>query len=670
MKRPLVQNSFEGGLGTDLKSGLKFSFAGSAGPGSLGTYGIDFRKKPSQFSVLPGAVREDKGIVNDLIQNEVMVSDGTIYAIGNKGSFYKRTTAGAWSIEAGINVGTFGIDYRKDTDNIYIPTMKSVSVYNGISTGAPAMYMNYYGPSYSQYDNSTQLGFIASSFQAGSSLTYQPQTAITENSTNLRYFQSDIEPLVKISVFIVNKGTGDWTLTLHDGNNKVLGTATVVNASLNNNTFNDFTFSSATNGQIRIYIAPNARTYHFHITSTVADGTLSTAVTNDLSQADLKVWADRLVMTNNGMHPMVRFQEYEIIGNGNYVSAWQPLNSTDTTTMTSPETSAEWVQHRLVFPMEYEVCGLAVQSEFLVVALEQNTTSTLSIPQAGLLAFWDGTSPTYNYFIKIPEGSPYGVHEYKNVIYYYAGGALYGIASPTTQPVKAKTMPGTDLEFTNLTDTFIVYPYSMTIRKGVHLFGFPSSTTNTTTNFGVYSWGAVDKNYPDSLGYSYLISTGSTQYSSSNNLSIGMVRSYGDMLHISWRDTLNGGYGIDVINNSSTAMAKSSYESLIFDNGFTAKNKKALRIYADFSSMPSDASFVLKYKINRATNWTYSPVYTTASTTNPNPDQYHYDISPVTYFHEIQIGVDITAVTQPPIFTSITLIYDDTVEEAVGGGST
>lgn len=668
-KIPLVYVNFEGGLGTDLKTGLKNSFAGTAGAGSLGTYGIDYRKNPSQFTVLPGTAREDKSIVNDLIQNEVMVSDGTIYAIGSKGTFYKRTTAGVWSAEASVNIGTFGLSYRKDTDNIYIPGRKSVSIFSGVS-GSPAMYMNFYGPSYSQYNNTSNVGFNVASFQSGSGATYQPPTTINENSTNLRYFQSDIEPLTKISVFVKSKGTGDWMLTLHDGTNKVLATSTVTNANLQNGVFNDFVFSSATNGQVRIYISPNARTYHIHVTSTVADGTLSSSTANDLSTADLQVWADRLVQTNNGMHPWTRFLQYECIGNGNYLSTWEPLNSTDTTTMTSPETSAEWVQHKLVFPQEYECCGLAATNEFLVIALERNTSSNTSVPQDGILAFWDGLSPTYNYFVPIPEGSPYGMHQYKNVIYYYAGGALYGISSPTTQPVKLRTMPGTDTEFSGAATPFIVYPYAMTVRRGIHLFGFPSMTTNTTTNYGVYSWGAVDKNYPDSLGYSYLLSTGSTNYSASNNLTIGMVKSFGDTLHVSWRDDLNGGYGIDVVNNASIPAVNSSWESLIFDNGFTAKRKKAIRIYANFFALPSDTSFVLKYKIDRTSNWTYSPVFNTSSITSATDggDTVHFDISPATYFHEFQFGIDITSGTTPPSFTSMTLIFDDTSDEQVGGG--
>lgn len=663
MKEPFIYNSFTGGLGTDLKIGLKNSFAGTAGPGSLGTYGIDYRKNPSQFSVLPGAAREDAKVVNDLIQNEVMTSDGTIYAIGSAGTFYKRTTAGLWSAEASVNVGTFGLDYRKDTDSIYIPGRKSVSLFNGVSTGTPAMYMNFYGPSYSQYNNSANMGFNVTAFQQGSGQTYAPLTAINENSTNLRYFQSDIEPLIKISVFILNKGTGNWTLTLHDGTNNVLGTATVSNANLNNGTFNDFVFAAATNGQVRIYIAPNARTYHVHATSTVADGSLSTATNNDLSQADLQVWADRLVQTNNGMHPMTRFLQYEIIGNGNYISAWEPLNSTNTQTMTSPETSAEWVQHKLVLPMEYECVGVDTTNEFLVAAFERNTSSNTSIPQQGLLVFWDGLSPTYNYFVAIPEGSPYGMHTYKNVVYYYAGGALYGISSPATQPVKLRTMPGTDTEFSGTATALTVYPYSMAVRRGIHLFGFPSMTTNTMTNYGVYSWGAIDKNYPDSLGYSYLLSTGSTNYSAQNNLTIGMVKSFGDTLHISWRDTTSGGYGIDVINNASAPAASSSWESLIFDAGYTAKRKKASLIWVNFLTLPADASFKIKYKIDRAANWTSSPSFTAANT-QANVAQFAVSTPD---FYEIQVGVDLTTGTTTQAITSVTLVYDNQREELLGG---
>src|ERR1039458_7353867 len=226
----VIWKSFEGGWATDSKIGIRNSFAFSQS--------LDFRKSPSQLTILPGPRREDQ-VVSDLVQNEVMVSDGTIYAIGSAGNFYKRTTSGVWSLEAGINIGTYGMDYRKDTDDIYLPTRKSVSRYATVS-GTPAMYMNYYGSSFSMYNNTANYGFNVAANQTGSTLTYALATAINENTTNLRYFQSDIEPLTKVSLFVTAKGTGDWTVTLHDGTNKVLGTSTVTNANLNNGVFNDF----------------------------------------------------------------------------------------------------------------------------------------------------------------------------------------------------------------------------------------------------------------------------------------------------------------------------------------------------------------------------------------------------------------------------------------------
>lgn len=661
MKQALVFKQFEGGLATDLKLGIKNSFAGTAGAGSLGTYAIDFRKRPSQFTVLPQPTREDNGIVTDLIQNEVMTKDGTIYAVGDSGGFYRRTTAGIWSKEGDIGVGTYGIDYRIDTDSIYLTQNKNVSLYNNVSgtNGSSALYMSFYGQSYSTYQPTQTVPYV-NPYQAGSSLTTLVGTSVLEQNTAIRYFQSDIEPCAKISVFVVSKGTGDWTLTLHDGNNNTLATSTVTNANLTNNVFNDFTFSS----QVRLYVAANigngiyssnARTYHFHLTSTVADGTVSSTSTNDLSTCDLEVWADRMVMPQNGKHPMQRFQQFETFGNANYLSVWEPLSV--------PPTNDEWLRHRLTFPMEYEVCGLTVFNEYLAIAVERTTSSNTLVPQEGIIFFWDGTSPSYNYYTKIPEGSPQCIHEYKNNIYYFAGGDWFVITDPASQPIKIRRMPMSNTEYSGVNTPVQIYPYAATVRRGIHLMAYPSMTTDTTINYGVYSWGAVDKNYPDSFGYNYQISTGSYNYSAQNNLTIGMVKSYGDTLHISWRDSsIDGGYGIDVIDNTSTPATNSSWESLIFDNGLTMKEKLGLYIMVTFYSLPSDCSFKLKYQLDRG-GWIYSDDIISDSLNYPNIAR--FDITGNRRYYEAQIGIDITSGSTTPNFTSLTLVYDDDSQEAL-----
>lgn len=642
MDIPLIFKQFDGGWSTDKKVGIKNSHAYSQS--------IDFRKSPSQLTILPAPAREDASNVADLVQNEVMINNGTIYSIGNTGKIYKRTTAGVWSMVAEQNAGTYGIDYRNDTDSIYIPGNTTVSWFKNISS-SPVLQPGYFGSSIATENTSTATsgGTNINPYQTGGAQGFNLPTSIVEAPSSVRYFQSDIEPLQKISVQILSKGTGNWTVTLHDGNNAALGSATVTNANLTSGVFNDFTFSSP----VRIYVSPNARTYHIHVTSTVNDGYLYCETSGDMQTANLEVFANRLIQTTNGMHPMVRFQQYECIGNANYLSVWEPISD--------PPTNAEWQRHRLVFPSEYEVCGLAVQNEFIAIALEKVTSSNTSVPQEGLLAFWDGVSPTYNYFVKVPEGSPQAIHEYKNVIYYYAGGAWYAIASPTTQPVKIRTMPDSDTIYTSTNSYLKIYPYAATVRRGIHLMAYPSITTDTTIDYAVYSWGSVDKNFPESFGKNYVISTASQNYTAQNNLTIGMVKNFGDTLHISWRDDTNGGYGVDVVNNSSTPATTYEWQSLIFDNGSTTKLKKALYVEVGFEPLPDGVTITPEYNIDRS-GWTSGSTFSNADLYRSYTNMCRIDI-PEGDFHEIQIGFNGTATTTTPIITSVILYFNDKREE-------
>lgn len=652
--KALIFSGFAGGLSSDPKVGIKNS--------QQYVQAFDFRKSPSQLSVLPGMVREDKNIVRDLILNEVMTRDGTIYSFGDAGYIYRRTTAASYSETGQLSSGYAGIDYRQDADAIYLASAKSASLFNNIS-GTPQLMPDKYGISYSTYDNSLIAGFNVNSHQVGSSLTTAIVVAtspLNETAGNVRYLQTDIEPLNKVSVFVVAKGTGNWTLTLHDGLNNVLGTATISSANVVNNTWNDFVFTSAPNGQVRVYPAPNARTYHIHITSTVADGTISSSAVNDLSTCDLEIWADRFVQTNNKLHPIQRFQQFETIGNGNYLSVWEPISDTPT--------NDEWKRHRLVFPQEYEVGGLAQTNEFLVIAAGKNTTSNNSVPQQGILFFWDGTSDTYNYDVPIEEGTPQALHVYKNVAYYYAGGDWWAITSPTTQPVKLRSMPGSGTEFSGSTATITVYPYAATVRRGIHLMGWPGAVTNPNINFGVYSWGATDKNFPEALGYNYLPSTGSQNYSASNNLQIGMVKSYGDTLHLSWRDDLNGGYGIDVVNNASNPAPTAVWRSLTFDNNYVAKQKTANYMEA-YYNLPAGATVTLAYSIDGGA-YVSSSSYTSTTLWEGQPNYARFDITDGNggRFHDITLQLTITCdatVTTPPNVQLVALVFDTNSNEVL-----
>ena len=645
-----VTQDFKGGWSTDKKLGIDGSFAFSQS--------IDFRKKPSQMSILPGTRREDNGVFQDLLQNEVMANNGVIYGTGSNGFFYKRTTAGVWSVESTMTPGSFGIDYRSDTDAVYIPGRRSVSLYDPISN-SPSMKPAYYGVSSSTYDNSRNAGFNVSSNQINGSKTTAIGTSIVEGQTTSRFFQSDIEPLRTASFYVRAKGTGDWTVTLHDGLNNTLATKTIANADLTNSAFNDFEFTGATNGQVRIYVKPNARTYHYHVTSTVNDGSVASSEAGDLSTCDLMTWADRMVAPTNGMHPMTRFLQYEVIGNSNYLSAWEPLSE--------PPTNDEWQRHRLVFPQEYEVCGVAVFNEYLAIATERITSS--GQPQDGIIFFWDGLSSTYNYLTKIPEGSPQCIHEYKNVIYYFAGGAWYAISSPNSDPIKIRTMPFTDTEFSTVDDQLTIYPYAATVRRGIHLMAYPSATTNTNIQYGVYSWGSIDKNFPEAFGYNYILSTGSQTYSAQNNLKIGMVKNFGDVLHISWQDTLNGGYGVDVVDNDSTPASYAKWQGLIFDAGYVAKEKTANYIEC-YYDLPDGAEITLSYSLDRGEFITDDSSYSNDTLWQGQTGYARFNVPSELQarFHEFQPQIEVTcdsSVTTSPEIYMVALVFNNNKEEAL-----
>lgn len=656
---PIVFQDFEGGWSTDLKVGIKNSQAY--------TQSFDFRTSPSQMSVLPKTTREDSDVVKDLIQNEVMTSDGTIFAMGSTGQFYKRTNAGVWSSEGSLSAGAFGMDYRQDLDSIYICGLKNVSMYNPVSN-KPVLLPDYYSVGQTAYDNSANATFNVNCFQQNSQLATNILVAATpldENQPNVRYFQTDIEPLNKIDVFVKTKGTGDWTLTLHDGLNNNLGSVTVTNANLTNDSWNDFVFATP----VRVSVAPAARTYHIHVTSTVADGSVTSTATNDLSSCDLEIWADRMVSPINGMHPMINFQQFECIGNERYLSVWEPLGDVPPVQGSSASEinsfNSEWKRHGLIFPPFYQVCGLAVLNEYIAIACERIPTGN-NTAQDGIIFWWDGLSSTYNYFTQIPEGSPYGIQSYQNAIYYIAGDALYAITAANGQPTKVRTLPGTQNDFSYMTTKTNVYPNTMTVRDNILLMGYPSSTTSLDIPYGVYSWGSVDKNYPQSFGYDYLISTG-TQFNGGGSTQIGMVKNFGDLLHISWQDGA-GNFGVDYVDNFSPPAPLAIWQSMIVDAGYVSKQKFGAYMEAYLSQLPSGSNLYLSYQIDRSGVWVTSPAYNSTTQFQGIPGYARWGISVDNdgRFYELQLQVTVTSdstVTQPPTALMVSLVYDDAKEE-------
>jgi len=631
---PVGLNNFFGGQSVDTRLGTQAQFYDDEH--------IDFRSNPSKASVLPGTRETTGGVVKDLVLAMDQVTSGIRYAAGDAGWVYQVSTGGTWSAvgELGENGGA-GLAYRSDVDHLYISGQNKVARIKQVSGSAT------FEPNWFQNGISTS----TTCYKTGGTQTYALQTTIAENNSSKRTFTSDIEPIYQIGVKVVSRGTGNWTLTLHDDANNSLGSVTITNANLTNNAINYFVFSSPIRIQRGDSGAGSALTYHFHLTSTVADGTAGTTTASQLSDCDMELWANALVSTQNGLHPVGNFVQFTLIGNGRYLAAYEPLQNNPTT--------ADFNRHRLTFPPGFEVCGFAQKNLMIVIGCEKRSTTGQF--QEGALFFWDGYSTTYVDWWPVPEGSPETLFSSLNTVTHTSNGALYQIKG-TDQPVKIRTIRNTDSSFSGVQDTTHVYPNMTTVHRGILLVGYPSYTTNQSLKHGIYSYGVISREYPLSWGYSYSISTGTKLNNGSNNLKLGMIQSYGDTLYMSWRDDGNSpSYGVDVVDNTSSPASTFSLTNLIFDDKRPYDYKNAGYMICTFDPAPSDCTITLKYKIDDDSNYTYS---TEAVTANSQYLVFAIDRR----FRTITYGLDGTAGATTPYITSLFIWVDPLVAERPVGG--
>lgn len=584
---PVGLSSFFGGQSVDSKLGTQAQF--------YDDLHTDFRSNPSNLTVLPGTSECSDGVVTGLLLAMDQVNSGDRYSIDLDGKVYKTAAStGIWTSPGtlGQNSGA-GLVYRADFDNIYFSGQSKLGRIFHVST-ANTFQADFFENGVSAFSGCTK---------TGGADTYTLPTSITEDAVNSRNFTTDIEPGYKIGVKVVDKGTGDWTLTLHDDANTVLGTVTVDNGDLTNGAINYFVFSS----QIRLIPSipgeegtdpTGGLTYHFHLTSTVADGTVQTTTSSSLADCDMEFWADALVETRNGLHPMVNFNNLTLIGNGEYVAAYEPLQDRPTT--------SDFKRHRLVLPPGYEVCGFGNRNLMTVVAAEKRSTD--GEYQEGALFFWNGISVTYDDWWPVPEGSPESLFAAQNTVYNVTNGVLTRVEG-SDEPTKIRTIRNTSGVFTDTVDVTHVYPNMMTVHRGILLIGYPSQTTNESIRHGIYSYGVISREYPLSFGYSYSLSTGTMLNDGANNLRIGMIKSYGDTLYMSWRDdSAAPSYGVDIVNNFADPAPVFALTPLVYDGERPYAYKHAAYITASFEPWPADATLVIKYKLDNDADWTYATI--------------------------------------------------------------
>lgn len=469
--------------------------------------------------------------------------------------------------------------------------------------------------------NDQDQGLTSGSFVQGYTLT----TAINEGATHRQTFVPTKDPQKSITIDIDTVGTGTWTLTVHDSLNRTVATKSIASTELYTG-FYEFIFSS-------VWRPILDASYHFHLTSTVADGIVDTTGASDLETAYFTTHYQFLV--SDIYHPVKEFLDFMVMGNERYLAKYEAGN------VFNP--------HRLTFPSGYRVRCLAYWREFIVIGCWKGTAITDY--DDGRLFFWDGVSDTYNHSIPVPEGGVNAMFGTQDVLYLVAG---------YTGEILVYTGGGSATKFNKIplleTGEYVeIAPGSMDMwRSNIHM-GVNLNTDSSTVHKGVYSIGTSNSAYAPSLGFDFPTSLGDQ---TTSLVKVGMVFPSGQNLYIGRQN--GNAFGIDSINPTNDVYSSGTVELLIADMGQISKEKYPLIIRADFAALESGHSVQLKYKSDRDDSW-----QTSTDAIEDTEDAMEVKLRVPERMKELQVKVDIsTTIATSPKLLGVTVVSE--VEESSG----
>lgn len=629
----ISQTSFYGGMGTDKKIGIKNSYADSEA--------IDSRKNPSVMTVLPGSRKLVDEDIQGLIVAMTQTPDGNRWGVTTNGGLYridinndvvKMTTLDNWEL------GTHGdLVYWPLTDSLYITGTDRIYKFSPVIEAGFSALSTITG-AYSTYPTMAQIlirdrddkwiggGVSRWTFKTGTSGIYTIPTALSETDTNKCIFLPDQSPMIAIDLrFRARPASGNVTITIHDGQNKVIATSAVDRANISTTGTTRFTFLQTKLGEYKNF----GTEYHIHLTASVAGFTVDTYESNQLYGLHFYFYSALLFDTRKKFHPIINWAGSKLlIGNGQYLVDWLPSgnNSID---------ASEFKRHAVIVETGMEITSLTSNDEYVVLGCEKVGEANTRTFQSGMLGFWDGFADAINFKIDTPMGEPKSLYTYQNITYVVIDGAIYAYTGSKAL-AKIRTIQDSQSEYTGVEDRTDIFTYGMTVRRGILLMAYPSTTNLKTMRHGIYSYGSVDVNYPNSFYYSYHIPEEIGNYNTDEKqLTIGGVWNYGDTLYFSYsiHDNITNQdiYNIAIVDNMSLPSRKFGYESLTFDGGMPWKVKEALRAVVSFDPLPEGCKIRLKYKIDNR------PWEIDTRTAREGDTDVYFEINK--RFREIQFGI-------------------------------
>lgn len=633
-----ITTQFDGGISSNSKSWLANSCRFSR---NLSIY-----EDSDSVSLNPKPIKDSGstvvGLVKWIVDSTPYATDR--YAVDDAAHIYKITSSNVWSLDRTITATPNNLGQGLIIFNDFLYYTTSVTMgRKGPLSQTPAYADDFLSDGTQNMDLNVPT----------SGSTYTTPVAISEAAANTLSFTPTKDPLATFRLWVVAKGTGNWTVTIHDAYNNVLGSATVANATLTNGAYNDFTFTPYDYIRVRL-----GSTLHAHVTSTVADGTLRTTTLNTLSTMDFKTFI-QILTSDQEYHPMILHTNgvggIIVIANGQYMATWD---------------GSTFLPNKITIEPGYRIRGWARENEFVVAYAWKGTA--IDSFEEGRAFYWDGISTYYNYSKPIEEGSPNAMIANKNRIFSIVGSSglitmgtepfmKLQVAPKLTKGYRIEVMPGA---ITNW-QSRALWGYANTTDPSAGAYDYSTGIPPTGIEQGVYEWGnqsdrAIENTNMSTevLNFAY---NPSTTIASPLSFKIGCVKAFGKDLYISYKD--GSTYYVDRVNKSNVAALNGSWESTIVDYGINGKqlssmpmkSKNAIKLVVTFIALPTGCTVTPKYKLDRAANWTLGTAAVAAAT---RAEVIISGISAIRY-KEIEYGFDLaSSAGNYPTVTGVYFEYD------------
>lgn len=666
---PIIQTGFSNGISSGMadKTWLPDS--------CLFSRNLAIFDNLNYVTVNPQPAKDSGSVVTDLVRwmDAAYPFENARYAYGDAGNVYK-ITSNTWTLDHTISSASQGNGMAQLGTNMCFATNTNIAVKQNIN-GTAAWTETLFGTGLAHPVNiDISVNASGNTYTAPSSITETGANSLTFGGLTTGYNTLAYDPVMSVALKVASVGTGDWTVTFHDSSNNVLGTKTIVNASMSTGNV-EFAFAT----QIGILLgAP----YHVHVTTTTGDGTVTTTTSGDLSTAWVQTFYG--VLINNAYHEGITFQNgvsaTAVFANDSYLAVWDGVTYNPNKIRLEP--------------------GFSVRK---IVTINQNLVayctkgSDLTAYEEGRQYVWDGIQPYYTLRLPLKMGMPNTAVNFKNRLLGRFGlNGDFSIAPDETQPFRQiqqapKLTKGSNVAtYPGAIDVWqkrALFSYSGTsdanagvyndASAGAHVAG-DTYTPPTGIEQGVYEFGnQSDREITytavstEVLNFAY---QPSTPIANTQNFWVGVIRAFGNDLYISYQDGTN--FYVDRVNKANGPYTFGSWESLITDQTLTKygqlindpqKSKLGVRVRVTFVGLPAGCTVTAKYRTNRTVAWTFG-VSAVAGDTSVVANM--GTLASLRY-KEVEYGFDITTPgtgTFPKI-TSVGMFYVPETAETTSGFS-